>query len=188
MPQLLDLDYRLFKFFNSFAGISAALDFTFVALAEWVIFAMIAGLALFILLKKNGKARAALALQALAAAFIGRIFIVSLIRIFFYRVRPFVAGVVTQLEPHNPLEASFPSGHATVMFALAFSLMFGDAKWGIFYFILALISSLSRIAVGVHYPADILGGMLVALFSSIAVKLAWTFLAARRNKKELRPR
>lgn len=188
MPALLDLDYRFFKFFNSFAGISKAWDFTFVALAEWVIFALVAGLALFVLLKKDDKKRGVLALHALVSAFVGKVFIVSLIRIFFYRARPFVAGVVTQLESHNPIEASFPSGHATIMFAMAFSVMFGDTKWGIFYFIIALISSLSRVVVGVHYPADIFGGMLVALFSSIAVKLAWNFLTARRNKKELRPR
>ncbi|MBI5413583.1 phosphatase PAP2 family protein [Candidatus Peregrinibacteria bacterium] len=187
MPVLLNLDYRLFKFFNSFAGISKAWDFTFVALAEWVIFALVAGLALFILFKKDDKKRGALALQALASAFVGKVLVVSFIRIFFYRFRPFVAGAVTQLEPHNPLEASFPSGHATIMFAMAFSVLFGDTKWGIFYFIIALISSLARVVVGVHYPMDIFGGMLVALLSSIAVKLAWNSLKAKKNKKALLP-
>lgn len=186
--QVIDLDYRIFKFFNGFAGISEVSDFTFVALAEYVMFLMIAGFALFILFKKYDRARVAVTLQAFVSAFIGRAVIVSLIRIFFFRTRPFVAGTVNQLVVHNPVEASFPSGHTTVMFALAFSLMFYDKKWGTVYLIIALISALSRIVVGVHFPFDILGGILVGLLSAILTKWFFDFWIIKKKKTEERAR
>ena len=70
-------------------------------------------------------------------------------------------------------ESAFPSGHATVMFALAFSLFFKNPRFGIVYFILATVSSLSRIVVGVHFPLDIAGGMLVGALGVFAAK--WIF-------------
>jgi undecaprenyl-diphosphatase len=183
LDQLRDFDFQIFKIFNSLAGQSAAWDVLFITLSEYAMFLMIAGLALFVILKKD-KICWSTALQALAAAFIGRAVIVSLIRIFFFRVRPFVAGTVFQLVGHNPLEGSFPSGHATVMFSLAFSLLFVNRRWGFFYLFLAVVSSLARIAVGVHYPFDILGGIAVAAFSAFAAKWLFDFWMTKRRHRE----
>lgn len=180
----IDFDYRLFKIFNSLAGRSDAWDVIFVSLAEYVMFLMFAGLALFILLKEKDRARWIAALQALAAAFMGRALIVSLIRIFFFRSRPFVEATVTQLVFHNPLEGSFPSGHATVMFALAFSLFSVNIRLGLAYLLLAIISSFSRIIVGMHFPLDIIGGMLVGALSAFLVKWLFDFWLAKRRKRE----
>lgn len=185
MPDALrDFDYRIFKIFNGLAGKSQAWDAVFVALSEYVMFLMIAGLALFVLLKEKERIRWTVSLQALAAAFIGRAIIVSLLRIFFFRVRPFVAGTVLQLVGHNPLEGSFPSGHATIMFSLAFSILFVNRRWGFFYLFLAIISSLARIAVGVHYPFDILGGIAVAAVSAFAAKWLFDFWLSKKRRRE----
>jgi undecaprenyl-diphosphatase len=56
---------------------------------------------------------------------------------------------------------SFPSGHAVTSFALAvfLTLVYPRAKWVLFP--VAFLISYSRIAVGVHYPFDILAGMLL---------------------------
>lgn len=179
----VDFDYRVFKIFNALAGRSDAWDFIFVSLAEYVMFLMFAGLALFIFLKEKERMRWITALQALAAAFIGRAIIVSLIRIFFFRSRPFIDAAVTQLVFHNPLEGSFPSGHATIMFALAFSLFFTNIRWGVIYLFLATISSMSRIIVGVHFPFDIIAGMLVGAFSALLAKWIFDFWLVRRKKR-----
>lgn len=179
----VDFDYRLFKIFNSLAGRSDGWDLIFIGLAEYVMFLMFAGLALFILLKEKDRARWIIALQALTAAFIGRALIVSLIRIFFFRSRPFVEATVTQLVLHNPFEGSFPSGHATVMFALAFSLFLVNIRWGLIYFFLAIVSSLGRIIVGVHFPLDIIGGMFVGALSAFLAKWLFDFWLAKKKRK-----
>jgi len=64
---------------------------------------------------------------------------------------------------------TFPSDHATVSFVMAFSLFFLPASvWVVVsFFLLALGISFGRVYVGVHYPKDILGGMVVALLASI---------------------
>lgn len=171
---LVNLDYQAFHFLNGFAGQSNFFDGLFVVLAEYVIFLMIASLALYALINKKSRGkRLAVVMQALIAGFIGRVVIVSIIRALFFRPRPFVADTVNQLVAHDPKDASFPSGHASVMFAIAFVVLMFDAEWGVVYLIAATISATARVVVGVHFPLDILGGALVGLLSAITVR--WIF-------------
>ena len=58
---------------------------------------------------------------------------------------------------------SFPSGHATVAWALAVVLAAKEPRVKYLFYLLALLISLSRIYLGVHYPADVIAGMLVGL-------------------------
>ncbi len=92
----------------------------------------------------------------------------QIIGFLYFRSRPFVAleGVVKLIDK-SPLEKSFPSGHATAAFAIAFGMMLHNRKWGWALVVLALYVSLSRIAVGVHYPADVAGGMIVAALAAL---------------------
>lgn len=62
---------------------------------------------------------------------------------------------------------SFPSGHTTEAFAIAAALIFAFPKW---YTILpsilwALAVGYSRMSLGVHYPSDVLGGIVVGILS-----------------------
>jgi len=82
------------------------------------------------------------------------------------RRRPFQQGEGKPLIQMSILTPSFPSGHATVSFALAFAMgQFAPESAGWFFAFAALIS-ISRVAVGVHYLTDILAGAAVGLFVS----------------------
>ncbi|MBI4922968.1 MAG: phosphatase PAP2 family protein [Devosia nanyangense] len=72
---------------------------------------------------------------------------------------------------------SFPSGHATTAFALAAVIGFVSERW--FYPVLAFASvmAVSRVALGVHYPSDVVGGALLGLIGAYFVR--WVF--ARRG-------
>lgn len=63
----------------------------------------------------------------------------------------------------------FPSGHAAFFTALAFAIFFTHKKASYVFMLLALLIGLARIAAGVHFPADVLGGFvlggLVAYFA-----------------------
>ncbi len=68
---------------------------------------------------------------------------------------------------------SFPSGHSGAAFAVA-SVIYSQTpkKVGIPVVILALLIALSRLYVGVHYPSDVLAGIITGcLYGFIAVKL-----------------
>jgi len=90
------------------------------------------------------------------------------------RSRPFetLPGVAMN-QPKNPRDASHPSGDTMrVSFvALVFPLAFG-LSWPVFALTCAaaLTLSLGRIALGVHYPLDVIGGTgLGILFTGFAV-------------------
>ena len=67
-------------------------------------------------------------------------------------------------------DASFPSDHATAGFAIAVSIVLRSRRIGCLALAMALIMSVGRVAVGVHYPSDVLAG---ALLGSAAALLLW---------------
>lgn len=90
------------------------------------------------------------------------------------RVRPFVSHphLITQLADASRL--SFPSGHTTVAFATAFmvaGLYRGKVTTKI-TLAWATAVGYSRMALGVHYPSDVLGGVLI---SAVACSLVLRF-------------
>lgn len=105
---------------------------------------------------------------ALLATAIARFGAVELIRFFYHRPRPFVAFNTEPLFAENSW--SFPSGHAAFFFALATTLYFYNKKWGVWFFLAAIIISVARVIAGVHYPSDILGGALVGIAVAYVVK------------------
>lgn len=83
--------------------------------------------------------------------------------------RPFDAlANVQALFPENGY--AFPSGHATFFSAIAFTIFFKHKKAGLFFLLLAIIIGIARIAGGVHFPIDILGGFIVGAIVAYLVK------------------
>jgi undecaprenyl-diphosphatase len=76
---------------------------------------------------------------------------------------------VNQVIEHSA-SGSFPSGHIAFLFALAIAVYFFNKKWGLVFFILSLLVGLARIFVGIHYPLDILGGIVIGIVSAIVVR------------------
>src|SRR3954451_19718390 len=70
------------------------------------------------------------------------------------RARPFVAhpGAV-HLFAHHAADAGFPSDHATAAFAIATALLLRSRAWGLAAMAAATVLSVTRVAMGVHYPS-----------------------------------
>ena len=83
------------------------------------------------------------------------------------RVRPYelIQGLECIVKKAD--DWSFPSGHTTNSLACAW-VMFRRApkKWGVPALILAILISLSRLYVGIHYPTDVLGGAVIGIGSA----------------------
>lgn len=58
---------------------------------------------------------------------------------------------------------SFPSGHAAIAFALSFVLGKIDKKRAVYYYLLAIVISFSRIYLGKHYPSDVVVGAILGM-------------------------
>ena len=72
---------------------------------------------------------------------------------------------------------SFPSDHTIVFFSVCISIALFRKRFWYLWVALALILSISRIYVGVHYPVDILVG---ALLGTIAAILVYKFTPGQR--------
>jgi len=79
-----------------------------------------------------------------------------------------------------PFYFSFPSGHSTTAFTVAgvLAMFAANARWRLLFIGFACAVALSRVAVGVHWPLDILGGAIVGWLSAwLGVRWAgyWTW-------------
>jgi undecaprenyl-diphosphatase len=85
------------------------------------------------------------------------------------RPRPYVAHAADAhlFIPASP-DPSFPSDHATAAFAIAVALLLRHRRAGILALAMAVVVSVARVAVGTHYPSDVLGGALLGTAAALA--------------------
>lgn len=78
------------------------------------------------------------------------------------RPRPYVTYAIIQ-NVTSVGSPSFPSGHTTISFALATALFMLFRKWyiAIIGYLWALVVLYSRMDLGMHYPSDVLAGVIL---------------------------
>ena len=89
------------------------------------------------------------------------------------RVRPYDVNTAVQLLVAKPKDFSFPSGHTAASFASVTALY------------LAILIAFSRMYLYVHYPTDILGGVIFGSLSAwIGYRISTKVLLYAMMKKE----
>jgi undecaprenyl-diphosphatase len=87
----------------------------------------------------------------------------------FNRARPFISD--TEIAPliKTPSSSSFPSGHAATAAAGAITLSAVYPAFAPALVLAGVIVALSRIYLGVHYPFDVLAGLLIGTVTAVVV-------------------
>ena len=83
-----------------------------------------------------------------------------------HRIRPFDVKTGIELLVKRPTDYSFPSGHTAASFASVTALyLAGEKKLWIPALVLAVLIAFSRLYLYVHYPTDVLGGVIIGVMA-----------------------
>lgn len=104
------------------------------------------------------------------------------------RPRPYEVYSLVPLVS-KPHDTSFPSGHSVSAFAAATAIFLNHKKWGIVALTLAAFIAFSRLYNQVHFPTDVLAGVVIGV--GMAVLVHYVIYGAlekgvRRLKKQKR--
>lgn len=101
------------------------------------------------------------------------------------RIRPFDINTAIQLIVAKPHDYSFPSGHTAASFTAVMALyLAGEKKLWKVSLVLACLIAFSRLYLYVHYPTDVLGGIVIGVIAGyLGYKL--TFVIQPKHRKNL---
>ncbi|MDE2686741.1 MAG: phosphatase PAP2 family protein [Chloroflexota bacterium] len=164
---LADADKALFLWINALVGHAPVIDAMMSRLASDYLVPVGMGLTLVALWFVGSDDRERMRYQigmftALTAMALSSL-VVFICNALFFRPRPFDGLDDVSLLFYMPTDSSFPSNSAAVAFAIAAGVWCINRRLGVVLFVAAAVYGFSRIYVGVHYPADILGGAVIAV-------------------------
>ncbi len=159
------MNTQIFFAINHLAGQWVWLDKLGVFFAEYLIY-LFAVMVVLLWFKRDLRKHVYL---AIVSAIVSRLIIVEVLKRLVNHPRPYeIVPGIHQILTDSEHGMSFPSGHAVILFSLAF------AFYGTRYFwpavILATLGSVSRVFVGVHFPLDILASVVIALLTVWLIK------------------
>lgn len=150
----------------------------------WIVLSIV-----FMIPKKTRRTGFGMALSLVLCLIFGNGIIKNLVA----RPRPFDLPGCTlsrdRLLIPAPTDYSFPSGHTMSSVAAATALFKDHSVLGFLAFVLALAIAFSRLYLQVHYPSDVLGGLIIGFLMglwgcNIVKVVADRFTKNKHNKKK----
>ena len=179
MEMILNFDNAILDFIQTYMR-NGFLDFILPIITKlgndgilWILIAIA-----FLISKKYRASGVKLAIALLLCLIIGNITLKPLIA----RIRPFDINTEIELLITKPTDFSFPSGHTMSSFAAAIVIYNANKRMGIIALILASLIAFSRLYLYVHFPSDVLAGLVIGVINSIiAIKCVDYFI--KNNRK-----
>lgn len=141
----------------------------------WIVLTLV-----LLIVPRTRKAGAVCAAALVINLLLTNVFLKNLVQ----RIRPYDAMDALKILVDAEHDFSFPSGHTACSFACAWAMRrtLGRRFWSP-AILLAVLISLSRLYVGVHYPTDVLGGLVIGIF---AAEITYALLRRYAPKLELK--
>ena len=140
----------------------------------WIVMTVV-----FLCFKKTRKAGIFSACALVGSLIINNMILKNLIG----RIRPYevVEGLKCIVAPAK--DPSFPSGHTGASFASSVSMYRQvPKKLAIAFIVLAALIAVSRLYIGIHYPTDVLGGLVTGTGIGAGVNYIGGRVSAARGK------
>lgn len=99
------------------------------------------------------------------------------------RVRPYDVNTAVQLLLKAPRDFSFPSGHTGASFAVVGALVFQKSKAWIPACVLSVLIAFSRMYLYVHYPTDVLAGLVLGMITGWLAVLIMNFIQKKMGER-----
>lgn len=166
-----ELNIQSFRLINDLGKAFPALNPAFIFIAEYFLYLMIVPIGLFWFAPRFRNRRlVAAALLTVAAALFLRIGVAKL----HSNLQPFAELPDVNQLVEKTVGNSFPSDHTILFFSLCTTFALFSKRFGWLWMLLGALVGVSRIWVGVHYPADVIAGALTAIVSALLVHMAMT--------------
>ena len=161
-----EANVTLFRAVNDIGKEYPDINPLFIFFAEYTVYCLMLIL-LFYWLSRNTQNKL-MVVSAVISFFIAEL-TGKLIGMLYSHQQPFAvwSGVNKLIE--KEVGNSFPSDHTIVFFSVCISIALFRKRFWYLWATLALVLSISRIYVGVHYPVDILVGAILGTISAIFV-------------------
>lgn len=170
MNQIEAFNRALFLYINGGDGTPAWLVQIAIVIANGMIYLiplLLIGLWLW-----GDHARRSLALKACLVALLG-VAANQAIGALWPHPRPFMIGLGHACMPHAA-DSSFPSDHMTVFAGVGLTLLFdGAIRWVVPTLLVGVSVAWARVFLGVHFPLDMAGAVVVAALAYVTVTPLW---------------
>ena len=140
----------------------------------WIILTII-----LLLIPKTRKAGAYMAVALIADLIICNAILKPIVA----RPRPYSINKTIKLLLPPLRDYSFPSGHTAASFASVSALYFaGRKRLAVGAFVVSILIAFSRMYLYVHYPTDVLGGLIIGLLCGWIADVIMKRIAERKSK------
>ncbi len=172
MDTINAIDVSLFHTLNGVLGKSHIFDIAVIFVAKYLIgiIALVVILSLMSDFVREGRRQFLLNLNTVIGTIIAVTLITGCIRAIYHHSRPLLALGT----PHILFEGSysFPSMHTILVFGTATAVYFYNRPLAYIIYALGILIGIARIIAGVHYPFDILGGIILGVGAGLIIEVS----------------
>lgn len=164
----MEVNIHYFRVINDLGKQYPSLNPVFFVIAEYTVYVLALSALIYWFTRKN---RNRLMIVCAGFTFIIAEALGKLAGTFHYNAQPFAELPNVNQLVEKAVNNSFPSDHTILFFSFCMTYWLFRKKDGFVWMLLAVCVGISRMWVGVHYPADVIVGALISIGTALSVYL-----------------